>query len=315
MNKKIEKILYLPNPRGFCAGVERAINIVELSLRKYGPPIYVRHEIVHNPWVVKDLEKKGVIFVDDLEDIPSKERVIFSAHGVSSKVKEEANNKKMHYIDATCPLVLKVHFEAKRHFDNGLHIFLIGHKGHPEVDGTMGQIPKESITLIENEDDIIQLNESKYDKVALITQTTLSVDDTKKLINLLKQKFPNIVEPPRDDICYATTNRQAAVKSIARKCDAIYVIGGENSSNSIRLVEVAKKAGCKNNFLISNINSINWEEMEKYTSIGLTASASAPEILINEFLEIMKEKFKVKIKKNSIANENITFKLPRELRE
>ena len=315
MNKKIEKILYLPNPRGFCAGVERAINIVELSLRKYGPPIYVRHEIVHNPWVVKDLEKKGVIFVDELEDIPSKERVIFSAHGVSSKVKEEANNKKMHYIDATCPLVLKVHFEAKRHFDNGLHIFLIGHKGHPEVDGTMGQIPKESITLIENEDDIIQLNESKYDKVALITQTTLSVDDTKKLINLLKQKFPNIVEPPRDDICYATTNRQAAVKSIARKCDAIYVIGGENSSNSIRLVEVAKKAGCKNNFLISNINSINWEEMEKYTSIGLTASASAPEILINEFLEIMKEKFKVKIKKNSIANENITFKLPRELRE
>ena len=315
MNKKIEKILYLPNPRGFCAGVERAINIVELSLRKYGPPIYVRHEIVHNPWVVKDLEKKGVIFVDDLEDIPSKERVIFSAHGVSSKVKEEANNKKMHYIDATCPLVLKVHYEAKRHFDNGLHIFLIGHKGHPEVDGTMGQIPKESITLIENEDDIIQLNESKYDKVALITQTTLSVDDTKKLINLLKQKFPNIVEPPREDICYATTNRQAAVKSIARKCDAIYVIGGENSSNSIRLVEVAKKAGCKNNFLISNINSINWEEMEKYTSIGLTASASAPEILINEFLEIMKEKFKVKIKKNSIANENITFKLPRELRE
>ena len=315
MNKKIEKILYLPNPRGFCAGVERAINIVELSLRKYGPPIYVRHEIVHNPWVVKDLEKKGVIFVDDLEDIPSKERVIFSAHGVSSKVKEEANNKKMHYIDATCPLVLKVHFEAKRHFDNGLHIFLIGHKGHPEVDGTMGQIPKESITLIENEDDIIQLNESKYDKVALITQTTLSVDDTKKLINLLKQKYPNIVEPPREDICYATTNRQAAVKSIARKCDAIYVIGGENSSNSIRLVEVAKKAGCKNNFLISNINSINWEEMEKYTSIGLTASASAPEILVNEFLEIMKEKFKVKIKKNSIANENITFKLPRELRE
>ena len=169
MNKKIEKILYLPNPRGFCAGVERAINIVELSLRKYGPPIYVRHEIVHNPWVVKDLEKKGVIFVDDLEDIPSKERVIFSAHGVSSKVKEEANNKKMHYIDATCPLVLKVHFEAKRHFDNGLHIFLIGHKGHPEVDGTMGQIPKESITLIENEDDIIQLNAVSYTHLTLPT--------------------------------------------------------------------------------------------------------------------------------------------------
>ena len=315
MNKKIEKILYLPNPRGFCAGVERAINIVELSLKKFGPPIYVRHEIVHNPWVVKDLEKKGVIFVDELDDIPDKERVIFSAHGVSSKVKEEANNREMHYIDATCPLVLKVHFEAKRHFDNGLHIFLIGHRGHPEVDGTMGQIPKESISLIENEDDISKLSQSKYEEVALITQTTLSVDDTKKLINLLKQKFPNIVEPPREDICYATTNRQAAVKSIAKKCDAIYVIGGENSSNSIRLVEVAKKAGCKNNFLISNIKSINWKEMEKYTSIGLTASASAPEILINEFLEIMRGKFEVKIKKNSIANENITFKLPRELRE
>ena len=294
MNKKIEKILYLPNPRGFCAGVERAINIVELSLKKFGPPIYVRHEIVHNPWVVKDLEKKGVIFVDELDDIPDKERVIFSAHGVSSKVKEEANNREMHYIDATCPLVLKVHFEAKRHFDNGLHIFLIGHRGHPEVDGTMGQIPKESISLIENEDDISKLSQSKYEEVALITQTTLSVDDTKKLINLF---------------------RQAAVKSIAKKCDAMYVIGGENSSNSIRLVEVAKKAGCKNNFLISNIKSINWKEMEKYTSIGLTASASAPEILINEFLEIMRGKFEVKIKKNSIANENITFKLPRELRE
>ena len=315
MNKKIEKILYLPNPRGFCAGVERAINIVELSLEKYGPPIYVRHEIVHNPWVVKDLEKKGVIFVNELSDIPDGERVIFSAHGVSSEVKSEANSKKMDFTDATCPLVLKVHFEAKRHFDNGLHIFLIGHKGHPEVDGTMGQIPKNSITLLENEDDIKKINESKYDKVALITQTTLSIDDTARLINLLKKKFPNITEPPREDICYATTNRQMAVKSIAKKCDAIYVMGGENSSNSLRLVEVAKKSGCKNNFLISDINSINWEEMEKFSSIGLTASASAPEILINEFLKIINEKFKVKIKTNSIADENITFKLPKELRK
>ena len=315
MNKKIEKILYLPNPRGFCAGVERAINIVELSLEKYGPPIYVRHEIVHNPWVVKDLEKKGVIFVNELSDIPDGERVIFSAHGVSSEVKNEANSKKMDFTDATCPLVLKVHFEAKRHFDNGLHIFLIGHKGHPEVDGTMGQIPKNSITLLENEDDINKINESKYDEVALITQTTLSVDDTARLINLLKKKFPNITEPPREDICYATTNRQMAVKSIAKKCDAIYVMGGENSSNSLRLVEVAKKSGCKNNFLISDINSINWEEMEEFSSIGLTASASAPEILINEFLKIINEKFKVKIKTNSIADENITFKLPKELRK
>jgi|TARA_B100000768_G_scaffold31138_1_gene29651 4-hydroxy-3-methylbut-2-enyl diphosphate reductase len=315
MNKKIEKILYLPNPRGFCAGVERAINIVELSLEKYGPPIYVRHEIVHNPWVVKDLESKGVVFVDELDDVPKDARVIFSAHGVSSKVKEEAKVKEMPFIDATCPLVLKVHIEAKRHFENGAHIFLIGHKGHPEVDGTMGQIPIESITLIENLSDIDNLKAQDFNKVALITQTTLSVDDTSKLIKALKNKFPNLIEPPREDICYATTNRQAAVKSIAKKCDAIYVIGGENSSNSLRLVEVASQSGCKNTFLISEINSINWDEMEDFHSIGLTASASAPEVLINEFLDLFKNKFEVKIEKSTIADENISFKIPKELRE
>jgi len=315
MNKKIEKILYLPNPRGFCAGVERAINIVELSLEKYGPPIYVRHEIVHNPWVVKDLESKGVVFVDELDDVPKDARVIFSAHGVSSKVKEEAKVKEMPFIDATCPLVLKVHIEAKRHFENGAHIFLIGHKGHPEVDGTMGQIPIESITLIENLSDIDNLKAQDFNKVALITQTTLSVDDTSKLIKALKNKFPNLIEPPREDICYATTNRQAAVKSIAKKCDAIYVIGGENSSNSLRLVEVASQSGCKNTFLISEINSINWDEMEDFQSIGLTASASAPEVLINEFLDLFKNKFEVKIEKSTIADENISFKIPKELRE
>ncbi|MDA9623251.1 4-hydroxy-3-methylbut-2-enyl diphosphate reductase [Rhodobiaceae bacterium] len=315
MNKKIEKILYLPNPRGFCAGVERAINIVELSLEKYGPPIYVRHEIVHNPWVVKDLESKGVVFVDELDDVPKDARVIFSAHGVSSKVKEEAKVKEMPFIDATCPLVLKVHIEAKRHFENGAHIFLIGHKGHPEVDGTMGQIPIESITLIENLSDIDNLKAKYFNKVALITQTTLSVDDTSKLIKALKNKFPNLIEPPRVDICYATTNRQAAVKSIAKKCDAIYVIGGENSSNSLRLVEVASQSGCKNTFLISEINSINWDEMEDFHSIGLTASASAPEVLINEFLDLFKNKFEVKIEKSTIADENISFKIPKELRE
>jgi 4-hydroxy-3-methylbut-2-enyl diphosphate reductase len=315
MNKKIEKILYLPNPRGFCAGVERAINIVELSLEKYGPPIYVRHEIVHNPWVVKDLESKGVVFVDELDDVPKDARVIFSAHGVSSKVKEEAKVKEMPFIDATCPLVLKVHIEAKRHFENGAHIFLIGHKGHPEVDGTMGQIPIESITLIENLSDIDNLKAQYFNKVALITQTTLSVDDTSKLIKALKNKFPNLIEPPREDICYATTNRQAAVKSIAKKCDAIYVIGGENSSNSLRLVEVASQSGCKNTFLISEINSINWDEMEDFHSIGLTASASAPEVLINEFLDLFKNKFEVKIEKSTIADENISFKIPKELRE
>jgi 4-hydroxy-3-methylbut-2-enyl diphosphate reductase len=315
MNKKIEKILYLPNPRGFCAGVERAINIVELSLEKYGPPIYVRHEIVHNPWVVKDLESKGVVFVDELDDVPKDARVIFSAHGVSSKVKEEAKVKEMPFIDATCPLVLKVHIEAKRHFENGAHIFLMGHKGHPEVDGTMGQIPIESITLIENLSDIDNLKAQDFNKVALITQTTLSVDDTSKLIKALKNKFPNLIEPPREDICYATTNRQAAVKSIAKKCDAIYVIGGENSSNSLRLVEVASQSGCKNTFLISEINSINWDEMEDFHSIGLTASASAPEVLINEFLDLFKNKFEVKIEKSTIADENISFKIPKELRE
>lgn len=315
MNKKIEKILYLPNPRGFCAGVERAINIVELSLEKYGPPIYVRHEIVHNPWVVKDLESKGVVFVDELDDVPKDARVIFSAHGVSSKVKGEAKVKEMPFIDATCPLVLKVHIEAKRHFENGAHIFLIGHKGHPEVDGTMGQIPIESITLIENLSDIDNLKAQDFNKVALITQTTLSVDDTSKLIKALKNKFPNLIEPPREDICYATTNRQAAVKSIAKKCDAIYVIGGENSSNSLRLVEVASQSGCKNTFLISEINSINWDEMEDFHSIGLTASASAPEVLINEFLDLFKNKFEVKIEKSTIADENISFKIPKELRE
>jgi 4-hydroxy-3-methylbut-2-enyl diphosphate reductase len=315
MNKKIEKILYLPNPRGFCAGVERAINIVELSLEKYGPPIYVRHEIVHNPWVVKDLESKGVVFVDELDDVPKDARVIFSAHGVSSKVKEEAKVKEMPFIDATCPLVLKVHIEAKRHFENGAHIFLMGHKGHPEVDGTMGQIPIESITLIENLSDIDNLKAQYFNKVALITQTTLSVDDTSKLIKALKNKFPNLIEPPREDICYATTNRQAAVKSIAKKCDAIYVIGGENSSNSLRLVEVASQSGCKNTFLISEINSINWDEMEDFHYIGLTASASAPEVLINEFLDLFKNKFEVKIEKSTIADENISFKIPKELRE
>ena len=313
MNKKIEKILYLPNPRGFCAGVERAINIVELSLEKYGPPIYVRHEIVHNPWVVNDLEKKGVIFVDELDDIPDGKRVIFSAHGVSSEVKEEAITKKMDFTDATCPLVLKVHFEAKRHFDNGFHIFLIGHKGHPEVDGTMGQIPKNSITLLENENDINSLDKDKYDKVALITQTTLSVDDTAKLIKLLKEKFPDIIEPPREDICYATTNRQMAVKSIANKCDAIYVIGGDNSSNSIRLVEVAKKSGCLKSHLIHSQSEIPYDLIENSSTIGISSGASAPEVLVENFIKELKKRFIVTIDEVEIIKENVTFKVPKKL--
>ena len=294
---KNEIKIYLAAPRGFCAGVDRAIEIVKKALDKYGSPVYVRHEIVHNKNVVESLKKLGAVFVEELSEIKDVSRpVIFSAHGVSSEVKKEAITKKIDFTDATCPLVLKVHFEAKRHFDNGFHIFLIGHKGHPEVDGTMGQIPKNSITLLENENDINSLDIDKYDKVALITQTTLSVDDTAKLIKLLKKKFPDIIEPPREDICYATTNRQMAVKSIANKCDAIYVIGGDNSSNSIRLVEVAKKSGCRNNFLVSDINSVDWKEMEKFKSIGLTASASAPEILINEFLKIISKTIKIDTK-------------------
>ena len=313
MNKKIEKILYLPNPRGFCAGVERAINIVELSLEKYGPPIYVRHEIVHNPWVVKDLEDKGVIFVDELDDIPDGERVIFSAHGVSSIVKEEANSKNMDFIDATCPLVLKVHFEAKRHYENGFHIFLIGHKGHPEVDGTMGQIPKSSITLLENEKDIKELNNNDYEKVALITQTTLSVDDTARLIQLLKQKFPKIIEPPREDICYATTNRQQAVKEIAPLVGIMLVVGSENSSNSQRLVEVAQKAGCKNSFLISDVNFIDWNEVDQIQNIGLSSGASAPETLIEEIRNKFSERYEIQEIQNLNIQENVYFKLPKSL--
>ena len=313
MNKKIEKILYLPNPRGFCAGVERAINIVELSLEKYGPPIYVRHEIVHNPWVVKDLESKGVVFVDELDDIPEGARVIFSAHGVSSLVKEEAKEKKIPFIDATCPLVLKVHIEAKRHFENGAHIFLIGHKGHPEVDGTMGQIPSQSITLIENINDIKKLNNSNFNKVALITQTTLSVDDTAKLIRALKKKFPDLIEPPREDICYATTNRQSAVKKIAKNCDMFFVIGSRNSSNSVRLVEVAKNNGCDQSQLIHSESKVPIDKIADCKTIGISSGASAPEILVEEFINELKKEFIIEIEEVEIIKENIIFKTPRKL--
>jgi len=315
MNLKLKKMLFLPNPRGFCAGVDRAINIVELSLKKYGPPIFVRHEIVHNPWVIKDLESKGVIFIENLEDAPVGSRVIFSAHGIPISVLKDAENKKMPFIDATCPLVIKVHNEAKRLFKDGAHIFLIGHEGHPEVIGTMGQIPIDSITLIQDIEDIKKIKPSEFKKVALITQTTLSVDDTKVIIKELKNIFPDIIQPPKEDICYATTNRQLAIKSIADKCDQIYVIGANNSSNSLRLVEVGKKSGCSDTHLISNISEVNWLEIEKHKNIGLTAGASAPDILIQEFIGKMHELYDVEIINISVANENITFKIPKELNE
>ena len=315
MNLKLKKILYLPHPRGFCAGVDRAINIVELSLEKYGPPIFVRHEIVHNPWVIKDLESKGVIFIENLKDAPKGSRVIFSAHGIPKNVLIEAKAKKMPFIDATCPLVIKVHNEAKRLYKDGAHIFLIGHEGHPEVIGTMGQIPLDAITLIQDKQDVKELKKINYKKVALITQTTLSVDDTKEIIEELKCIFPNIIQPPKEDICYATTNRQLAIKSIASKCDLIYVIGANNSSNSLRLVEVGKRSGCDETHLISDISEVNWSEVEKKQKIGLTAGASAPDILIQEFINELNQLYNVEIKKISVADENITFKIPRELNE
>ena len=309
-NKEIK--IFLAAPRGFCAGVVRAIDIVEKALKKYGPPVYVRHEIVHNKHVVGDLKKKGAVFVEELSEIKDSSRpVIFSAHGVPKIVPEEAKNKKIFYIDATCPLVTKVHKEAERHYKNGYKIVLIGHKGHPEVIGTMGQIPKENIQLIETTGDVENI---KYEKpLAYVTQTTLSIDDTKDIINLLKTKFPNIVGPIKEDICYATTNRQSAVKKIAPLCEMFFVIGSQNSSNSKRLVEVAKKAGCKNSQLVSFESDLPIKEIIKCSKIGLTSGASAPEKLVQEFITKIKFYSKIKIEEVEIVKENITFKLPATL--
>ena len=309
-NKEI-KIL-LAAPRGFCAGVVRAIDIVEKTLDKYGVPVYVRHEIVHNKHVVDDLKKKGAIFIEELNEIKDLSRpVIFSAHGVPKSVPKEAKDKKIFYVDATCPLVTKVHREAERHNKNGYKIILIGHKDHPEVVGTMGQIPKESITLIETLKDVDNI---KFDTpVAYVTQTTLSVDDTKDIIELLKKKFPNIKGPIKEDICYATTNRQSAVKKIAPLCDMFFVIGSENSSNSKRLVEVAKKAGCIQSQLISFDTNLPINKITKCNSIGLTSGASAPEKLVQDFITTIKMHSKVKIEEIEIIKENTAFKLPSSL--
>ena len=309
-NKEI-KIL-LAAPRGFCAGVVRAIDIVEKALDKYGSPVFVRHEIVHNKHVVDDLKKKGAIFVEELSEIQDTSRpVIFSAHGVPKTVPKDAENKKIFYVDATCPLVTKVHREAERHYKNGYKIILIGHKGHPEVIGTMGQIPKENIQLIETTDDVKNIKSTK--SLAYVTQTTLSVDDTKDIIDLLKIKFPNIVGPIKEDICYATTNRQSAVKKMAPLCEMFFVIGSKNSSNSKRLVEVAKKAGCKKSQLVSFDSDLPIKEIVKCNKIGLTSGASAPEKLVQEFITKIKNYSKVKIEEIEIVKENITFKLPGSL--
>ena len=313
MKSKEIKIL-LAAPRGFCAGVERAIEIVKKSINKYGAPVYVRHEIVHNKHVVDGLKKIGAIFVEELNEIKDKTRpVIFSAHGVPKKVPVEAESFKMEYVDATCPLVSKVHREAENLNKNGLQILLIGHKNHPEVIGTMGQIPKGEIDLIENVDDANNYQNKSKKKLAFVTQTTLSVDDTKEIIFALKKKFPEIREPKKEDICYATTNRQAAVKKIAKECDMFFVIGSRNSSNSLRLVEVAKNSGCLNSRLIHSDSNIPFNEIEKYTTIGISSGASAPEVLVDNFIKSLKKKFSISIEEVRIVRENITFKIPGKL--
>ena len=311
-NKEI-KIL-LASPRGFCAGVDRAIEVVKKSINKYGAPVYVRHEIVHNKHVVESLKKIGAIFVEELSEIKDKKRpVIFSAHGVPKAVPIEADNLKMEYIDATCPLVSKVHREAENLYKNGCHIILIGHKDHPEVIGTMGQIPKDGISLIENIEGVKKYENKSSKNLAFVTQTTLSVDDTKEIISALKKKFPEIKEPKKEDICYATTNRQAAVKKIAEKCDMFFVIGSRNSSNSLRLVEVARNSGCINSRLIHSESDVPFEEIEKYKTIGISSGASAPEILVDNFINNLKKQFTVAIEEIEIVKENITFKIPGKL--
>ena len=313
MKNKHLKIL-LASPRGFCAGVDRAIEIVKKSLDKYGTPVYVRHEIVHNKHVVDSLKKIGAIFVEELEEIKDKTRpVIFSAHGVPKSVPKEASDLNMTYVDATCPLVSKVHREAENLHKNGSHILLIGHKNHPEVIGTMGQLPNESIDLIENIEDAQNYSKKNGNKLAYITQTTLSIDDTKEIINVLKKKFPEINEPKKEDICYATTNRQSAVKKIAKNCDMFFVIGSRNSSNSVRLVEVAKNNGCDKSELIHSESKVPIDKIANCKTIGISSGASAPEILVEEFINKLKKEFITEIEEVEIIKENITFKIPRKL--
>jgi len=311
-NKQI-KIL-LSAPRGFCAGVERAIEIVEKSIQKYGSPVYVRHEIVHNKHVVDNLKSKGAIFVDELEEIDDKSRpVIFSAHGVPKKIPEDAESYKMTYVDATCPLVSKVHREAENLNKAGYHIILIGHENHPEVIGTMGQLPKGSIDLVQNEAEAMEYKTNHKEKLAYITQTTLSVDDTKEIIKILKDRYTNIKEPAKEDICYATTNRQMAVKNIAKNCDMFFVIGSRNSSNSVRLVEVAKKSGCQNSQLFHSESEIPFDQIQNSNTIGISSGASAPEILVEDFINELKKKFSINVEEVEIIKENVVFKVPKKL--
>ena len=306
--------IYLAAPRGFCAGVDRAIQIVEMALEKWGPPVYVRHEIVHNKFVVDGLKNKGAIFVEELEDCPDDRPVIFSAHGVPKAVPKAASARNLVFVDATCPLVSKVHIEAERHHAAGLQMIMIGHKGHPETIGTMGQLAEGEVLLVETIDDVANIQARDPAKLAFVTQTTLSIDDTADIVAALKKKFPSIVGPHKEDICYATTNRQVAVKEIAPKVDGLLVVGAPNSSNSKRLVEVASKAGCNYAQLVQRASEIDWRSLESVQSIGITAGASAPELLVNEVINSFRERFDVSIELVETAQENVNFKVPRILR-
>ncbi|WP_272008163.1 4-hydroxy-3-methylbut-2-enyl diphosphate reductase [Roseovarius sp. ZX-A-9] len=306
--------LYLAAPRGFCAGVDRAIKIVEMALEKWGRPVYVRHEIVHNKYVVDDLRAKGAVFVEELEDCPTDRPVIFSAHGVPKAVPAEAARREMIYVDATCPLVSKVHVEAERHHEAGLQIIMIGHDGHPETIGTMGQLPPGAVLLVETAEDVAGLNVRDETALAYVTQTTLSVDDTADIVAALKARFPTIRGPHKEDICYATTNRQEAVKAMASEVDAMLVVGAPNSSNSRRLVEVGARAGCSYAQLVQRAGDIDWRALEGMRSLGLTAGASAPEILVNEVIDALKARYDVTIRQVETAVENVEFKVPRVLR-
>ncbi|MFD1882217.1 4-hydroxy-3-methylbut-2-enyl diphosphate reductase [Paracoccus pacificus] len=307
--------LYLAAPRGFCAGVDRAIKIVELALEKWGAPVFVRHEIVHNKFVVDSLRDKGAVFVEELDEVPDDRPVIFSAHGVPKSVPAEARRREMVFVDATCPLVSKVHVEAERHHGDGLQMVMIGHAGHPEVLGTMGQLPEGEVILVETVDDVARISPRDPARLAFITQTTLSVDDTAAIVAALQARFPAIVGPAKEDICYATTNRQAAVKAVAPLIDALLVIGAPNSSNSRRLVEVGRAAGCAYSQLVMRADQIDWRAMAGIRAVGVTAGASAPEVLINEVIDAFRARFEVTVEVVETAQENVEFKVPRVLRE
>jgi 4-hydroxy-3-methylbut-2-en-1-yl diphosphate reductase len=312
MSKRPLTIL-LASPRGFCAGVDRAIQIVEVALEKYGAPVYVRHEIVHNRFVVEGLEAKGAIFVDELDEIPDNVPVVFSAHGVPKAVPAEAERRKMFYLDATCPLVSKVHVEAERHHEQGRQVILIGHAGHPEVVGTMGQLPEGSVVLVENVADVATIEVFDPGNLAYVTQTTLSLDDTAAIVAALQARFPAISKPRKEDICYATTNRQQAVKAIAPRADMVLVVGAPNSSNSMRLVEVARNHGCERAMLVQRASDIDWDALGDVAVLGVTAGASAPDILIQEVLQGARDRFDATIEEVTLTREDVVFKLPRVL--